>query len=245
MHNEGVPTHMSRAALRLAALTTAGALGLSACSAGSDSSEPAAVPSSSASPSASASSSDSSDSSGTASTPSATASLPAGVELTTPGTQLDLGAPANVAFENARNRSSVLRLRVRRVQRGQLADFAGFILPERYQHNVAFYYAAVTVRNVGTGDLGGTNVPLWGVSSANLLLPAVSFTTRFAKCPSGPLPAKFPPGASVNTCLVFLALDKTTLTAVSYRPNQQFNPITWTGRVLSPAPARPKATKRG
>jgi hypothetical protein len=223
----GVPSTLPRAALRLAALTTAAALGLSACSSGSDSPKPAG------------SSSDSSSASSGAASPSATVSLPPGVDLTAPGAELDFGAPANVAFENARNHRSVLQLRVLRVQRGRISDFKGFILPERYQHGVAFYYATVSVRNVGTGDLGGTAVPLWGVSSANVLLPVVSFTTRFARCPSGPLPRKFAPGASLRTCLVFLALNRTRLTAVSYRPNPQFNPIVWKGAV-SPAPAPPK-----
>jgi hypothetical protein len=225
-----VPLPPPRPALRIAALATAAALGLSGglsgCTSGSDSPKPAASSSSSPSPSASGSSDTSS--------PSPAVSVPAGVELTSPGTDLSFGDRANVAFESVRNRRTVLQLSVRRVQQGRLSDFAGFILPDRYRRKASYYYATVAVRNVGTGDLGGTNVPLLGVNSANTLLPPVSFTTRFARCPSRPLPARFPPGASVTTCLVYLSLNGTRLTSVSYRPSRGFNPITWTGAIERP-----------
>jgi hypothetical protein len=245
----GVPSSLPRAArrparhpvLRLAALTAAAALGLSGglagCSSDPDSPEPAAGSSSSSSPSGS-----SSDVSGSSS-PSSQVSVPPGLELTAPGTELSFAERANVAFESARRQRTVLQLSVRRVQQGRLSDFAGFILPERYRRDAAYYYATVSVRNVGTGDLGGAAVPLLGVNSANTLLPPVSFTTRYARCPSRPLPAKFPPGTSVSTCLVYLALDGTRLTSVSYRPSQGFNPITWTGDIQRP-PAVPKRAGR-
>jgi hypothetical protein len=91
-------------------------------------------------------------------------------------------------------------------------------------------------------------VPLWGVNSSNTLLPAVNFTTTFAKCPSKNLPAKFGPGASLSTCLVYLSPNKGSLTAVSYRPSQEFNPITWKGTIATPKPSptkKPKAKKKG
>ncbi len=235
-----VPFPLPRPALRLAALTTAAALGLTGglagCTSSSDSPEPAAASSTPSSPSGASPGS---------STPSSPVSVPTGVELTAPGTQLSFGERANVAFEGARNRRTVLQLSVRRVQQGRVSDFAGFILPDRYRRRAAYYYATVAVRNVGTGDVGGTAVPLLGVSSANTLLPPVSFTTRFARCPSQRLPARFPPGASETSCLVYLALNGTRLTGVSYRPSQGFNPITWTGAIeRPPTPPRKPAKKR-
>jgi hypothetical protein len=233
----GVPTTSPRTALRLAALTTAAALGVSGglagCSSDSDSPRPAAGSSPATSPTPSSASP----------SPSSAVSVPAGVELTAPGTKLSFGDPAVVAYQSARRQRTVLQLVVRRVQQGRLSDFDGFILPDRYRRQAAYYYATVSVRNVGTGDLGGAAVPLWGVNSANTLLPPVSFTTRFARCPSAPLPAKFPPRASLGTCLVFLALKGTKLTSVSYRPSPAFNPITWTGAVERP-PAPPKKLEK-
>ena len=102
----------------------------------------------------------------------------------------------------------------------------------------------VTVTNVGEGNVGGTPIPLWGVDAQNTLLPPASFTTTFRKCPSEPLPKKFKPEASFSTCLVFLAPDKGTMRAVSFRPNQEFDPIEWTGEIATPKPEPKKTTKK-
>jgi hypothetical protein len=137
----------------------------------------------------------------------------------------------------------VLRLVVRKVQQGTLRDFSGFILDDPYKRRANYYYASVVVKNVGEGNVGGVPVPLWGVNEANVLLPPVNFTTNFAKCPSKPLPSNFGPGAALVTCLVYLAPNHGRLEGVSYRPSQEFNPITWTGTIQKPPPPPKKATK--
>ncbi|MDP2774697.1 MAG: hypothetical protein Q8O61_14185, partial [Nocardioides sp.] len=58
-----------------------------------------------------------------------------------------------------------------------------------------------------------------------------------------PFPKKFGPGASSQVCLVFLAPEGSQLEAVSFRPSQDFNPITWTGTITKPLPDRPKKSK--
>jgi hypothetical protein len=227
VHNGRVPL-TPRATLRLAALTTAAALGLSGCSSGGEPSTPTAGSPSPASRST-----------------NPAVPVPSGVELTAPGTRLAYGDPATVAFGTTRARGTVLRLVVRGVQRGRLSDFGGFILDSAYKRTAAYYYATVSVRNIGDRDLEGAAVPLRGVDAADTLLPAVRFTTRFARCPSVPLPARFPPGASFDTCLVYLSPNRSALSAISYRPTQQFNPITWTGRVAAPsAQQAPKPAQR-
>jgi hypothetical protein len=125
------------------------------------------------------------------------------------------------------------------VRRGSLADFTGFILDNDYKKKAAYYYARVQVRNIGSGDVGGVPVPLWGLNAENVLLPSVTFTTRFAPCPSGPLPATFAAGASLTTCLVYLSPHGSRLTGVSYRPSEQFDPIVWTGTVGEPIVPKP------
>lgn len=170
--------------------------------------------------------------------------VPAGHRLTAQGTRLALGAAATVIFETSRHRGSVLRLTVRAVRRGRLADFTGFILDSSYKRKAAYYYAQVSVRNVGSGDVGGVAVPLWGVNTSNTLLPAVNFTTRFAPCPSKSLPARFAAGASMNTCLVYLSPNGGALRSVSYRPNQQFDPIIWAGAIGKPKPVKKTVKKR-
>jgi len=150
-----------------------------------------------------------------------------------------------VLFEPDQNHGTVLDLTVESAREGSLDDFKGFILDDSYKQKASYYYATVSVKNVGEGDVGGVGVPLWGVNSANTLLPAVNFTTSFKPCVTKPLPKSFPKGASLNTCLVFLSPDKGKLESVSYRPSQEFNPITWTGDIATPKPTpTKKPTKR-
>ena len=232
MHNEGVPPVSARSALSVVALASVAALGLSGCSSGSDDPAPAAT----SSPTAATSSASTSPS------PTTDVSVPAGTELTAPGSTLSFGAPATVVFEPKRGRGTVLQLTVRAVRQGRVSDFAGFILDDPYERNAAYYYAAVSVKNIGQGVVGGVPVPLWGVNDANTLLPAVSFTTRYPRCPSRALPARFAPAASLSTCLVYLSPRRGRLTSVSYRPSQQADPITWTGDIAAPTPTRKPST---
>jgi hypothetical protein len=220
--------------LTLAVLITSAALTLAGCS-GSDGKS-----SSSDGGSASASASSASSPS-----PSSTVSVPSGTQLTDQGSTLAFGDTGTVIFETTQHRGTVLQLTVKSVTQGSLADFKGFILDDKYKQNADYYYARVTVKNVGQGDVGGVAVPLWGVNASNTLLPAVNFTTTFAKCPSSLLPAKFGPGASLSTCLVYLSPDKGALSAISYRPSQEFNPIVWKGDITTPKPTPTKKPTKG
>jgi hypothetical protein len=222
VHNERV---RSPSSLTLVALTTAAALVLGGCSDGDAKKKGSSSASSSPSP-------------------SSTVKVPDATELTSQGSKLDFGDSAQVIFESTQNKGSVLKLTVQSVQQGRLADFKDFILDDPYKEKASYYYAKVAVENVGEGDVGGVPVPLWGVNESNTLLPAVDFTsTTFKPCPSKPLPATFAKGAKLSTCLVYLAPNRGKLEAVSYRPSQQFNPITWTGTVAEPTPV-PKPTKK-
>jgi hypothetical protein len=228
----------ARPAPSLVALTVAAALVLSACSGGSDAPSPDA-------PSSSGSSSSSSATSSASASPSPAVALPAGATLTDPGSKLSYGDPAIVVYQPRRKRISAVRVTVQGVRRGIPADLKGFILDTRYKRRATYFYAQVAVRNVGDGDLGGFPVPLWGVNAANTLLPAVDFTTSFAACPTRRLPRSFPHGAVLRTCLVFLSPRHGTLTGVSFRPNQQFDPIIWTGRITPPGKAKAKTKSKG
>jgi hypothetical protein len=46
-------------------------------------------------------------------------------------------------------------------------------------------------------------------------------------------------------CLVFLSPNKGDLVAVSFRPTQDFDPITWTGELEKPKPPKPDKGKGG
>jgi hypothetical protein len=215
---------------RLTALALATALSAAACSSGSD--EPGAGESP-ASPSGSPTVS-----------PTADVSVPPGVELTPQGTDLSFGDTATVVFEPDQNTATLLDLTVEEVREGSIDDFKGFILDDPYKKQANYYYVQVSVENVGTEDVGGAPIPLWGVNGENTLLPAVNFTTKFDKCPSTPLPEEFAPGDQVDTCLVYLSPENGELEAVSFRPDQAFDPIEWTGEILPPQEPEKKSDKK-
>jgi hypothetical protein len=173
--------------------------------------------------------------------PSSTVNVPAAVELTEVGADLSFGDSATVIYEPNQKRGTVLELTVKKAAQGTTKDFSGFILDD-YTKAATPYYVDVEVTNVGEGDVGGAAVPLWGVDADNTLLPAATFTTTFRRCPSKALPKKFGPEKTFSTCLVFLAPDKGKMEAVSFRPNQEFDPIRWTGEIATPEP-EPKKNK--
>ena len=215
MHNVRVSAlQRSRAvSVPCAALLAAAALMLAGCSSGS---QPQAVkksPSPSPSP-----------------TSTSTVSVPAGVSLTDQGSKLSFGDSATVIFEADQDRGTVLKLTAKNATKGRVGDLSGFVLDDATRRSTP-YYVHVSVSNVGQGDLGGGPVPLYGVDANNTLLPPASFTSPFKPCPSQPLPKHFGPGDSLRTCLVFLAPSHGTMTAVSYRPDQAFDPITWSGTI--------------
>jgi hypothetical protein len=176
-------------------------------------------------------------------TPTSTVNVPASVSLTAPGTKLRFGDPASVIFEPDQKRGSVLKVSVDKAVQGSIKDLSAFVLKPEVKASTP-YYVDVTVENLGEGDVGGVPVPLWGVDGDNTLLPAAGFTTAFPRCPSEQLPKKFGPGDSLETCLVFLAPDGGTMQAVSYRPDEAFNPITWTGDIATPKPQPKKSSKQ-
>lgn len=230
MHNEPVsrlPRPRSLTAPRLATFAVAAGLVLSGCS---------GDPESDGSPSASR------DASATES-PTAEVSVPEGVEVTAQGSDLEFGDAAVVAFEPDQTRSTLLELTVTSARKGRLDDFKGFILDDRYKRKANYFYVEVSVENAGEGDVGGAPVPLWGVNGENTLLPAVNFTTEFKPCASTPLPKKFEAGDSIDTCLVYLSPDGGSLEAVSFRPDQAFDPIEWTGEIDPPTEPKKKPKK--
>jgi hypothetical protein len=205
---------------RVVAASAAAALVLSSCGGSGDEGQAAQTPAASPTPS-----------------PSSTVNVPASVELTEVGADLSFGDSATVIYEPSQKRGSVLELTVEKARQGRTEDFAGFVLDD-YTRNATPYYVDVTVENVGESNVGGAAVPLWGVDGTNTLLPPATFTTRFSTCPSEKLPKKFGPGETFSTCLVYFAPDQGLMESVSFRPNQEFDPIEWTGQILAPKPEK-------
>jgi hypothetical protein len=178
----------------------------------------------------------------TASAPTPSVQVPSGVTLTAPGTDLKFGDSATVPYRPNDKRGSVLELKVKKVIRANISDFSSYVLNAHTLTSTP-YYVRVKVRNVGAGDVGGTDVPVWAVDGNNTLVHSSSFTNTFKRCPSTALPANFAPSAATTACLVFLLPDHGTLAGVSFRPLQSFAPIEWTGTITHPAKKPAKQTK--
>jgi hypothetical protein len=165
--------------------------------------------------------------------------VPSGVTLTKYGTELEFGDSATVAYAPNEKRKSVLELTVLSAAKGTISDLSNYSLEDRTRASTP-YYVRVSVKNVGTGDVGRTPIPLFMVDNRNTLVSASSFTNTFKKCPSVPLPKTFGPQATISTCLVYLAPDHGTMTGVSFRAVQENAPILWKGVVTVPAPKKTK-----
>lgn len=171
--------------------------------------------------------------------------VPEGVELTPQGTELEVGEEAVVAYEPRQDKVGVLGIRVDRLEQTTFKEsFKGWQL-DKATRKTSPYFVRATITNEGETSLGGRPVPLYIVDGRNTLIEASSFASRFKPCPSVPLPKKFGPGKKAEVCLVYLAPDKGELTAVSFRPTQDFNPITWTGELRKVKKAKQGQGKKG
>lgn len=211
--------------LRTSLLAAVLALSLSACS-GGDPAEPDASPS--GSPNETAEPSASAGQSGESYQPA-----PAGVSLTEPGTALDLGDTATVAFPIEGDDVGVLKVRVDALTEVTAREFRGWLSPQALEQSRP-YFVEMTLANAGETRLGGHDVPVHLLDDNGTLAPPWAFDGRFKPCQSGPLPRKFGPGDRATTCLVYLAPMRGTVESMAFVPDAEAEPITWTGKVATP-----------
>lgn len=164
--------------------------------------------------------------------PTGDVTVPAGVKITPPGTELSFGDTATVAYEPNNKRNTVLQLTVTKVRKARMSDLSAYVLDKRARRSTP-YYVDLTVKNTGTGDVGRTDVPLWLVDQNNTLIHSSGFTNKFTACPSTTLPKSFGPGATTRACLLYLVPAHGHFTAMSFRPLQAYEPITWSGKVTT------------
>jgi hypothetical protein len=171
--------------------------------------------------------------------------IPAGVTVTEPGSVLAFGDRATIAWSPRQGLVGALLLRVNKVRKGTIKDFSGFVIGDDVKASTP-YYVDVAVKNVGLTDLSGIMAPLYLVDQTNTLYGPNKFESTFAPCAAKPLPQKFVTGKIAQVCLVYLAPHHGTFEAVSFRPSQEFNPITWTGTVTVPVvkPTKKPGTKK-
>lgn len=175
--------------------------------------------------------------------PTPSLDVPAGVELTTQGSALELGDTATVAYEVDQSTVGVLDITVTDLRSTTFKEsFQGWKLDKRLQ-KANPYFVEATFKNVGDTDLGKQRPPLYIVDGDDTLVESSTFVTDFEACPSTDFPKEFAPGDKVKRCLVFLAPDDGELVAVSFRPSQEYDPITWSGDVLELGAKRPGEEK--
>lgn len=168
--------------------------------------------------------------------------VPDGVELTPQGSLLEVGEEATVAYKPRQGQVGVLGLTVQRLRETTFEkSFEGWQLDARTRRSTP-YFVDVKVTNEGRANLGGRAVPLYLLDDANTLIEASTFAGDFKPCASDPLPQQFRRGDTTRGCLVFLAPQGQELAGVSFRPNQDFEAITWAGEVERPGD---KGAKRG
>jgi hypothetical protein len=171
--------------------------------------------------------------------------VPDGVELTAQGSQLKVGDSATVAYEVKQGQVGVLDIKVTRMEKTSFKkSFVGWDLDEGQKHANP-YFVRATVTNRGETDLGGRRTPLYIVDGENTLVESTSFASSFEACEPGTFPRKFKTGKKTKICMVYLAPRKGDLVAVSFRPTQEFAPITWTGELEKPKPPKKDKGKKG
>lgn len=157
--------------------------------------------------------------------------VPEGVELTAQGSTLEVGETATVAWEPKQDVVGALEITVTKLEEADFDMFVGWELTKEIKAT-APYFVRASVTNVGDTDLGGRPVPLYVVDGENRLIESSLFTGQFKPCDGASFPKKFKNGDSVKACMVYLAPGKGDLTAVSFRPDQDFNPIIWQGELV-------------
>jgi hypothetical protein len=170
--------------------------------------------------------------------------VPDGVELTAQGSQLDLGDAAVVAYEPRQDQVAALKITVKKLLDASFDDFVGWKITAATRKTNP-YFVRATVKNVGNVDVGGRDVPLYMVDGNNKLIEASTFQSTFKPCPQESFPSHFKNGDKDDFCLVYLAPDKGDLTAVSFRPVEEFDPITWTGKLQKTGDGGKKGGKKG
>jgi hypothetical protein len=169
-----------------------------------------------------------------------------GVELTEPGSELELGEAATATWSPNQKTSGAIGLTVTRIDKGPARDLRAIKVNPPLK-DPRLYYVHFTLENKGDADFGGLSplaLELYLDDGSDVLQPAADIRVRFDSCPLAKLPARFAKGKSAKLCLVYAV--EADLVNMSLRPDATSPLITWTGKVTSPVkkPA-PKKKKQG
>ena len=210
----------------LSALAAVAVLTLAGCGGGGSSSEPTTQGSGSSPPTHTPS-----GASTHATRSSSASAVVDGVRLTRQGARLKVGDTARVSWHPDQKTTGVVAITVTGLLRMPISAFSAWRLDADTRRSTP-YFVHATVRNLGKSNLSGVAVPLYLLDQRETLHQASRFEAMFTPCPSRPLPPKFTKGAKAEVCLVYFVPQHGKLVAISFRPTEDFDAITWEGPVV-------------
>lgn len=172
--------------------------------------------------------------------------VPTGVTLTAPGTPLQLGDKATVAWRPRQDRVVALDLTVDRIDKTSFKEsFQGWVVTRQMKGQTP-YFVRVKATNVSDADAGGLLVPLYALADSSNLYEPLSFQKQeFEPCPGGVLPEKLPPNKSADLCFVYLLPEGVELQSAAFDLVGELQPVTWTGKITSiEKPKKDKGKKK-
>jgi len=179
---------------QLAATATIGAMALGGCGGGSND-KSASAPATTTTPAAPVTT----ETAATTTTPTQTGGL------TPIGTTLKMGEAAVIAYEDSSNhKKSNIQITPEGIEKGTLDDFKNIEL-DAAQKTATPFYVKLTVKNVGKGDLTGSNPGSYidGVDDRGQEQSDVIFFGNFDRC-SNDRPKSLKPGETYKPCLAYL-----------------------------------------
>ena len=141
-----------------------------------------------------------------ATTEAATTEAPAPSGALTPmGTTLKIGQAAVIAYDDSSNhKKSRIEVTPQKIEKGTLDDFKNIEL-EGKQKTSTPYYVTMRVKNVGKGDLSGTDPASYidGIDDRGQEQNEIIFFGDFNRCNSDKAKS-LKPGESYTSCLAYL-----------------------------------------
>ena len=125
--------------------------------------------------------------------------------VTAAGSTLKVGQAATIAYDDAsKHLKSTITVAPTKIEKGSIGDFNNIKL-DADQKTATPYYAQITVRNIGTADLTGTDPAGYidGVDDRGQRQNELIFFGDFDRC-DGSDPKSLKPGESYDTCLTYL-----------------------------------------
>ena len=125
--------------------------------------------------------------------------------VTAAGSTLPIGKAATIAYDDAsKHLKSTITVAPTKIEKGSIGDFKNINL-DADQKTATPYYAQITVRNIGQGDLTGTDPAGYidGVDDRGQRQNEIIFFGDFDRC-DGSDPKSLKPGESYDTCLTYL-----------------------------------------